>query len=62
MNKLIPNLLLNSSLAGRSQTYEWLKTPPITFDSNPDMIGYVYAVDDINHDFALRLITQIIKR
>jgi outer membrane protein assembly factor BamB len=33
------------SLYGYSQNFEWVKTPPIDFDMNHDMIGYCTAVD-----------------
>lgn len=45
MKKITLTLLLSATCVLQAQTFEWLKTPPITFSSNPDMIGYATAHD-----------------
>lgn len=45
MKKTTLILFLFIAMATRAQTFEWVKTPPITFNSNPDMIGYATTCD-----------------
>jgi hypothetical protein len=53
MKKLLLFLLLFSACIASSQNFQWVKTPPITYGLNPDMIGYVNTVDhDQNVYFA----------
>lgn len=37
-------ILALAAVTAQSQTFEWVRTPPITFSQNPDMIGYPVAV------------------
>lgn len=38
-------ILLLSSFVSYSQTFEWLQTPPIVFNMNPDGISYPTTSD-----------------
>lgn len=45
MKKLILSLICLSGLLSQAQTFQWLQTPPINYELNPDMIGYVNTID-----------------
>jgi hypothetical protein len=46
MKKITLLALLFIVHAAYSQTFEWLKTPEITFDANPDNLGYNVTTDN----------------
>lgn len=45
LKKLLTLYLFFLSLAGFSQTFQWLKTPTVALDLNPDSLGYIATVD-----------------
>src|SRR6476620_4406472 len=49
MKKLLLSIVLITTLSSAAQTFQWLKTPPITYALNPDMIAYVNAVDGLGN-------------
>lgn len=49
MKKTTLTLFLLFAIATHAQTFEWLKTQPIIFNSNPDMIGYATTCDPMGN-------------
>ena len=45
LKKLLTLYLFSISLAGFSQTFQWLKTPTVALDLNPNSLGYLSTVD-----------------
>lgn len=49
MKKTTLTLLLLFAMAANAQTFEWLKSQQIEFNSNPEMIGYATACDPMGN-------------
>ena len=45
MKKLYLSLAVLNIIFVHSQSFEWVKTPPINFNSSPSLIGYPTACD-----------------
>lgn len=45
LKKLLTICLFSISFAGFSQTFQWLKTPAVALDLNPNSLGYISTVD-----------------
>lgn len=52
MKKTTLILLLLTSFCSLAQTFQWVKTQPITFSSNPDMIGFTTTCDASGNVYA----------
>jgi hypothetical protein len=52
MKKLYLSLALLNIVFVHSQSFEWVKTPPINFNSSPSLIGYPTACDAFGNIYA----------
>lgn len=49
MKKTLTFCLLLLALMTEGQSFEWLQTPTVSYDANPDLIGYSNTIDPSGH-------------